>query len=72
MTIEMPKASLPVAYILIDDLQINEMHGFAQRMDAATIRDTLTPLGEDRELSFKVDLYGQEPEEMEWVCDNRL
>ena len=70
MTIEMPKASLPVAYILIDDLQINEMHGFAQRMDAATIRDTLTPLGEDRELSFKVDLYGQEPEEIRFEVRN--
>ena len=70
MTIEMPKASLPVAYILIDDLQINEMHGFAQRMDAATIRGTLTPLGEDRELSFKVDLYGQEPEEIRFEVRN--
>lgn len=70
MTIEMPKASLPVAYILIDDLQINEMHGYAQRMDAATIRESLTPIGEDRELSFKVDLYGQEPEEIRFEVRN--
>ncbi|MBQ9926819.1 MAG: hypothetical protein IJO65_02480, partial [Lachnospiraceae bacterium] len=52
MTIEMPKASFPVAYITIEDEKINEMHGYAQRMDAATLRDTLTPIGEDRELSF--------------------
>ena len=70
MTIEMPKASLPVAYILIDDLQINEMHGYTQRMDAATIRESLTPLGEDRELSFKVDLYEQEPEEIRFEVRN--
>ena len=70
MTIEMPKASLPVAYILIDDLQINEMHGYAQRMDAATIRESLTPIGENRELSFKVDLYGQEPEEIRFEVRN--
>lgn len=70
MTIEMPKASLPVAYILIDDFQINEMHGYAGRMDVATIRDSLTPIGEDRELSFKVDLYGQEPEEVRFEVRN--
>ena len=64
MTIEMPKASFPVAYITIDDQKINEMHGYVQRMDVATMRDCLTPIGEDRELSFSVDLYGQEPEEV--------
>ncbi len=70
MTIEMPKASLPVAYIMIDDYQINEMHGYAQRMEAATIRESLTPIGKDRELSFKVDLYGQEPEEVRFEVRN--
>ena len=70
MTIEMPKASLPVAYITIDDHKINEMHGYAQRMDAATMRDCLTPIGEDRELSFSVDLYGQEPEEVRFEVRN--
>ncbi len=64
MTIEMPKASFPVAYITIDNQKINEMHGYAQRMDAATLRDTLTPIGEDRELSFCIDLFGQEAEEV--------
>lgn len=70
MTIEMPKASLPVAYIMIDDLQVNEMHGYVRRMDAATVRESLTPIGENRELSFKVDLYGQEPEEVRFEVRN--
>ena len=70
MTIEMPKATLPVAYIMIDDYKINEMHGYAQRMDVATIRDSLTPIKEDRELSFMVDLYGQEPEEVRFEIRN--
>ena len=70
MTIEMPKASMPVAYIMIDDLRINEMHGYVQRMDVATMRESLTPIGEDRELSFKVDLYGQEPEEVRFEVRN--
>jgi len=70
MTIEMPKASFPVAYITIEDEKINEMHGYAQRMDAATLRDTLTPIGEDRELSFQIDLFGQELEEVRFEVRN--
>ena len=70
MTIEMPKATLPVAYITIDGLKYNEMHGYAQRMDAATIRESLTPIGEDRELSFQVDLYGQELKELRFEVRN--
>jgi len=70
MTMEMPKASLPVSYITIDDLKVNEMHGYTQRMDVATIRESVTPIGEDRELSFWVDLYGQEPEEVSFEVRN--
>ena len=70
MTIEMPKASLPVAYITIDDQKMNEMHGYVNRMDAATMRDSLTPIGDDRELSFRVDLFGQEPEEVRFEVRN--
>lgn len=70
MTIEMPKASFPVAYITIEDEKINEMHGYARRMDAATLRDTLTPIGEDRELSFQIDLFGQELEEVRFEVRN--
>ena len=66
MTIEIPKATFPVAYIMIEDQLVNEMHGYAQRMDAATIRDTLTPIGEDRELSFQIDLYDQELESVKF------
>jgi len=62
MTIEIPKATFPVAHIMIEEQLVNEMHGYAQRMDAATIRDTLTPIGKNRELSFQIDLYGQELE----------
>ena len=61
MTIEMPEATFPIAYITIDDQKINEMHGYAKRMDAATLRDTLTPIGEDRELSFQIDSYIKVP-----------
>lgn len=64
MTMEMAPASLPVASIIIDDYKVNEMHGYSQRMDAATIRDGLTPIEEDREIAFQIEMYGQELKEL--------
>lgn len=64
MTVEMSPASLPTASILIEEQKINKMHGYVQRMDVATIRDSLTPIDGDREISFEIDLYGQEMQEL--------
>lgn len=70
MTIEMPKATFPIAYITVDNQKVNEMHGYATRMDVATLRDTLTPIREDRELSFQIDLYEQEIGEVRFEVRN--
>ncbi len=70
MTIEMPEATFPIAYITIDNQRVNEMHGYAKRMDAATLRDTITPIGEDRELAFQIDLYEQEIGEVRFEVRN--
>ncbi len=59
MTVEMSAPSLPVAYIDIDGIRINEMHGYRYRMDCSTIRDSITPIGNDRNVSFVVDKYDQ-------------
>lgn len=66
MTMEMEPASLPVASVVIDDRKINEMHGYVRRMDAATIRESISPIGEDRKLSFQIDMYGQELKELHY------
>lgn len=66
MTMEMAPACLPTASILIEDQKVNEMHGYVQRMDAATIRDSISPIGEDRKISFQIDLYGQELKELRY------
>ena len=66
MTMEMEPASLPVASVVIDDREINEMHGYVRRMDAATIRESISPIGEDRKLSFQIDMYGQELKELHY------
>lgn len=66
MTMEMAPASLITASILLDDQEVNEMHGYVQRMDAATIRDSISPIGSDRKLSFGLNLYGQELKELRY------
>lgn len=66
MTMEMAPASLPTAAILIEDQEVNEMHGYVQRMDTATIRDSISPIGKERELSFRINLYGQELKELRY------
>lgn len=66
MTMEMPPASLPTASVILDNQKINEMHGYVQRMDAATIRESISPIGSDRQLSFQLDLYGQKLKELRY------
>lgn len=58
MTVDMSEPSLPVAYIQIDGINVNEMHGYTNKMNASTIRDSITPIGDDREVAFYVDKYG--------------
>ena len=66
MTMEMAPASLPTASILIEDQKVNEMHGYVRRMDVATIRDSISPIGEDRKLFFQMNMYGQELKELRY------
>ena len=59
MTLDMSDPSLPVAYIEIGGRSVNEMHGYLDRMDASTIRDSITPVGEDRMVQFVIDKYDE-------------
>ena len=57
MTVEMQEATLPVINVLYGDNSVNTMHGYTARMDAATLRDSISPIGEERELSFSVNSF---------------
>ena len=58
LTTSMEPASLPLVHITTDGIAYNYLHGLRQEMDGSFIRDTITPLGEGRRLSFVVDTYG--------------
>ena len=57
ITVEMQEATLPIVNIIYDGRNINAMHGYVERMDNGTMRDSISPIGEERVLSFVVDSY---------------
>ncbi|HKM03293.1 MAG TPA: hypothetical protein VJZ04_01650 [Lachnospiraceae bacterium] len=58
MTTEMGKASLPLIYMNIENELVNCLHGYTVNMKGNYLRDTLTPLEEDRSLTISIDKYG--------------
>lgn len=58
MTANMAEASLPMVHITTSGIAHNYMHGLRQELNGSFFRDTITPLGEGRTLSFTIDKYG--------------
>lgn len=56
-TMEMPKASYPLIYINYEGEHINCLHGYRNEMEPALMRETITPLTEDRRLSLYIEKY---------------
>ena len=58
LTMEMASATLPVVTMETADIAYNQLHGYRSIMDTAYQRETVTELGEKREVSFQVTPYG--------------
>lgn len=59
MTMEMADATLPILIMEREGVRYNELHGYTVAMDTASMRDTVTVLGENRNLSVQIDTYGR-------------
>lgn len=57
ITMDMPKATLPVVSIMSDQHRINTMYGYTSRRKEAYVRDSITPISEDRKITVMVDTY---------------
>lgn len=57
LTTEMADATLPVLSLYTQGREINELHGYVSEMDASYMRDTITPIGEDRILPITIQTY---------------
>lgn len=64
MTAEMAPADYPVIYMGMNGVRYNELHGYAQAMDTAYMRDTITALDEERTTEFTIGTYGQSVREI--------
>ncbi len=54
----MSEAVLPIIYSYYEDIRINPLRGYVDNMDTMAMRDTLTPLEEDRQLKLNIDTFG--------------
>lgn len=63
LTTEMADATLPLVSLYMQDTEedtlkeINELHGYVAEMNAIYMRDTITPIDEERILSIQVQTY---------------
>lgn len=59
MTTEMGEASYPTVSMLTEGHRINSLHGYAESMDTAHLRDTVQPVGSDRKIDVRLNTYGR-------------
>lgn len=59
MTTEMGEATYPVLSMYVGAYRVGSLHGYAQSMECAYLRDNLQPIGEDRKIDVRMDTYGR-------------
>ncbi len=52
---EMEEAELPTAYVMYEDSYINCMHGYTAPIDITLLRDNITPIDENKNITIVVD-----------------
>lgn len=57
-TEDMAQSSLPLVYMVYKDVQMNPMHGYVKAMEVTGVRDTLTPISTEREVSIRIQTFG--------------
>lgn len=57
LTMEMEEATLPVISLYENGTEINQLHGYSTEMNAAYMRDTITPIDKSRLLPITIQTY---------------
>ena len=57
LTMDMPKATLPVVSIMSGEYKINTMYGYTSKREEAYTKDSITPISTDRNISLVIDTY---------------
>ena len=58
MTTTMSEATLPTANMIFEGQRTNLLHGYTEKMDTVGLEPGITPVGDDRKVSFIIDKYG--------------
>lgn len=53
----MADATLPLLYMLNEDVQLNSLHGYVAEMDVKAMHDNLTPLDSDRSVKIQIQPF---------------
>lgn len=64
MTTEMGEATYPVLSMSVGTYRVGNLHGYAQSMNCAYLRDNLQPIDESRRIDVQMDTYGRGIEEI--------
>lgn len=59
-TEDMSPATLPLVYMVYKNVEMNPLHGYTQPMQVTAVRDTLTPISTERDMSIKVQTFGED------------
>ena len=59
MTTEMGEATYPVLSMSIGTHRVGSLHGYAQMMNCAYLRDNLYPVSENRRIDVRMETYGR-------------
>lgn len=63
-TEDMEQSSLPLVYMVYKDVQMNPMHGYVKPMEVTGVRDTLTPISTERNMSIRIQTFGTKVEDI--------
>lgn len=64
MTTEMGEATYPVLSMTVGTYRVGSLHGYAQAMNCAYLRDHLQPVGANRRIGVHMDTYGRKISEI--------
>lgn len=66
ITTEMAEATLPVISVKIGEYKINTMYGYTSKRDERFVKDSLTPISSNREITIVVDTYKKNIKNIEY------
>ncbi|MCI8505768.1 MAG: hypothetical protein HFI67_06235 [Lachnospiraceae bacterium] len=66
----MGEATLPIVSMEFEGSSVNTLRGYVKEMNIPSMRDTITPVPENRKLSFTIQTYGNEIKSVEYEVRN--